>query len=254
MASIIITGASKGIGRATAIELAGRGHRVVATARDPRSLDDLDVALRLPLDVTDPASVVAAVESAGEIDVLVSNAGTIFYSAVESTPIDELRDLFDRNTFGALRVVQAVLPQMRARRSGKVLFVSSIIGRITLPGSSAYASTKWAMEAIGETLAQEVGPFGISVGLLEPGAVASGALDDVVRYDLPRDPYSSIFERRRDSAGSMITPQDVATAIADAAESEALPLRIPIGDPARQILAARRQAPDDVPFIPGGAS
>ena len=132
MASVLITGASKGIGRATAAEFARRGHRVVATARDPRSLTGLDVDQRLPLDVTDPASVAAAVEAAGEIDVLVSNAGVIFYAAVEAIPPDKFAEIFDLNTVGALRVAQAVLPGMRARGHGRLLFMSSVAGRIVL--------------------------------------------------------------------------------------------------------------------------
>ena len=118
MASVLITGASKGIGRATAAEFARRGYRVVATARNPDSLADLDVDQRLALDVTDPASVAAAVRAAGEVDVLISNAGEIFYAAVEATPPGQLARLFDLNTVGALRVAQAVLPGMRARRPG----------------------------------------------------------------------------------------------------------------------------------------
>ncbi len=185
MASVLITGASKGIGRATAAEFARRGHRVVATARDPRSLTGLDVDQRLPLDVTDPASVAAAVEAAGEIDVLVSNAGVIFYAAVEAIPPDKFAEIFDLNTVGALRAAQAVLPGMRARGHGRLLFMSSVAGRMVLPPGAAYAATKWALEALVEGLAIEVAPFGLEAALLEPGAVSSGALDDVTRYDLP---------------------------------------------------------------------
>src|SRR5882724_3977399 len=109
MSSILITGASRGIGRAAAVELARRGHRVVATARDPRALDGLDVDQRLSLDVTDQASVDAAVVQAGEVDVLVSNAGVIFRAAVEASPIAEIERLYAQNTAGAVRVAQAVL-------------------------------------------------------------------------------------------------------------------------------------------------
>jgi NAD(P)-dependent dehydrogenase (short-subunit alcohol dehydrogenase family) len=251
MASVLITGASRGIGRATAAEFARRGHRVVATARDPRSLDGLDVDQRLAADVTDADSVAAAVRQAGEVDILVSNAGVIFHAAVEATPPEKLAELFDLNTIGALRVTQAVLPGMRARRSGRILFVSSVVGRFALPPGSAYQASKWALEALGESLAIEVAPFGIEVALLEPGAVSTGALDDVTRYTLPGDPYGHLLRSGDDSRALMITPEQAAAEIADAAELEHLPLRVPIGDPARAILAARRAAPDDVPFIPG---
>jgi NADP-dependent 3-hydroxy acid dehydrogenase YdfG len=251
MSSVLITGASKGIGRAIAAEFASRGHRVVATARDPRTLEDLAVDQRLALDVTDDASVTAAIKSAGEIDVLISNAGVILYAAVEATPLDEFERLLRHNTIGALRVAQAVLPQMRARGNGRLLFMSSVAGRIVLPPGAAYAATKWALEAIVESLAIEVAPLGIQAALLEPGAVSSGALDDVLTYTLPDDPYGALLN----GGGSrdFITPEQVAKEVADAAERPALPLRIPLGEPARQLLATRRATRDDIPFVPGAS-
>jgi NADP-dependent 3-hydroxy acid dehydrogenase YdfG len=152
MPSVLITGASKGVGRATAAEFASRGYRVIATARDPRTLEDLDVAQRLRLDVTDQSSVDEAVAAAGEVDILVSNAGVIFLAAVEASPIAEIERLFAQNTAGAIRVAQAVLPQMRERKSGRLLFVSSLLGRLVLPGQAAYAASKWALEALAEAL------------------------------------------------------------------------------------------------------
>jgi NAD(P)-dependent dehydrogenase (short-subunit alcohol dehydrogenase family) len=248
MASILITGASKGIGYELARELSTRGHRVIATARRPETLADLDVDQRLALDVTDADSIAAAVGQAGEIDVFISNAAEIFYASVEEIPVDAFAQLLDINLLGALRVAQAVLPGMRRRGSGRLLFMSSVAGRLVSPPGSAYAATKWALEALGESLAKETAGFGISVGLLEPGAVSSGALDDVRRYQsLDGEPYGFLFEG---SQRDFITVQQVATEIAQAVEAETIPLRIPIGDPARSILAARRAAPDDVPFPP----
>jgi NAD(P)-dependent dehydrogenase (short-subunit alcohol dehydrogenase family) len=247
MSSVLITGASRGIGRAIAAEFVRRGHRVVATARDPGTLTDLDVAQRLALDVTDDASVRAAVAAAGDIDIVIANAGVIFYAAVEAIPLPELDRLLKLNTFGAIRVAQAVLPQMRPRGDGKLLFMSSVMGRIVRPPGAAYAATKWALEAIVEALAVEVEPFGIQAALLEPGAVSSGALDNVTTYTLPDDPYAAILTGGGPRAG-MITPEQVATEVADAAEMPRLPLRIPIGDAARALMAARKAAPDDVPF------
>jgi NAD(P)-dependent dehydrogenase (short-subunit alcohol dehydrogenase family) len=249
MSAVLITGANRGIGRAIAGEFARRGHRVVATARDPRSLADLDVNQRLALDVTDDASVTAAFAAAGDIDIVIANAGVIFYAAVEATPLPELQRLLNLNTIGAIRVAQAVLPQMRARGDGKLLFVSSILGRVVLPPGAAYASTKWALEALVESLAIEVAPFGVQAALLEPGTVSSGALDNVTTYTLPDDPYAAIL-KNGGSRDGQITPEQVAAEVADAAEQPQLPLRIPIGDAARALLAARRAAPDDVPFAP----
>lgn len=246
MSSVLVTGANRGIGRAIAEEATRRGHRVIATARDPRTLSDLDVDQRLALDVTDAASIAAAVAEAGEVDVLISNAGAIFYAAVEATPADELLDIFNLNTVGAIRVAQAVLPQMRARGSGRLLFMSSVVGRVVLPPAAAYASTKWALEALVESLAIEVAPFGIQAALLEPGAVSSGALDDVKAFALPDDPYTDLLSARIDR--DQISVAQVASEALDAVEVGELPLRIPVGDPARALLAARHAAPDDVPF------
>jgi NAD(P)-dependent dehydrogenase (short-subunit alcohol dehydrogenase family) len=248
MSSVLITGANRGIGRAIATEFARRGHTVVATARDPRTLAGLDVSQRLALDVTDDASVTAAVEAAGDIDVVIANAGVIFYAAVEATPLAKLQRLLNLNTIGAIRVAQAVLPQMRARGEGKLMFMSSVVGRVVLPPNAAYAATKWALEALVESLAIEVAPFGVQATLLEPGAVSSGALDDVTTYTLPDDPYAGILKNGGPRAG-MITPEQVAAEVVDGAEKPQLPLRIPIGDAARALLAARKAAPDDVPFI-----
>jgi NAD(P)-dependent dehydrogenase (short-subunit alcohol dehydrogenase family) len=244
MSSVLITGANRGIGRAIATEFVRRGHRVVATARDPRTLADVEVGQRLALDVTDDASIAAA----GDIDIVIANAGAIFYAAVEATPLPELQRLLNLNTIAAVRLAQAVLPQMRTRGDGKLMFMSSVLGRVVRPPSAAYAASKWALEALVEALAIEVAPFGVQAALLEPGAVSSGALDDVMTYTLPDDPYAAILRGGGPRPG-MITPEQVAAEVADTAEKPQLPLRIPIGDAARTLLATRHTAPDDVPFL-----
>ena len=247
MSSVLITGSGRGIGRATALELVRRNHRIIATARDPRQLADLPVDLRLQLDVTDARSVDHAIQSAGPIDVLISNAGGIFIAPVEATPPDELDRLLQQNTIGALRVAQAVLPAMRERGRGRLLFISSILGRMTSPTRGAYAATKWALEALVETLAGEVGHFGVEVALLQPSSVASGGLDNPRRYFVENDPYAPL-EAQMDGSVQSMSVEQVATAIADAVEASTLPLRIPIGEAARRVLAARRAVPDDTPF------
>jgi NAD(P)-dependent dehydrogenase (short-subunit alcohol dehydrogenase family) len=253
MSTVLVTGAGRGIGRAITEEFIRRGHRVIGTARDPRSLQDLDLAQRLALDVTDDDSVTAAFQAAGEvnfdIDIVIINPAEIFYAAVEAIPLAELQRLFDLNTVGAIRVAQAALPGMRDRGDGKLLFMSSVVGRVVLPPGSAYAATKWALEALVEALAIEVAPFGVQAALLEPGAVSSGALDNVTTYTLADDPYAGLAGDD-DLRAVMITPEQVATEIADAAEKPQLPLRLPIGDLARGLLAARHAAPDGVPFVP----
>jgi short-subunit dehydrogenase len=248
VSSVLITGANRGIGRAIATEFARRGHHVIATARDPRTLADVEVSQRLALDVTNDDSVSAAVAAAGDVDIVIANAGAIIYAAVEATPLEELQRLLNLNTVAAVRLAQAVLPQMRARGDGKLMFMSSVLGRVVRPPSAAYAASKWALEALVEALAIEVAPFGVQATLLEPGAVSSGALDDVTTYTLPGDPYTAILSGGGPRSG-MITPEQVAAEAADAAEKPQLPLRVPIGDAARALLAARHAAPEDAPFL-----
>jgi NAD(P)-dependent dehydrogenase (short-subunit alcohol dehydrogenase family) len=129
MSTVLVTGAGRGIGRAITEEFIRRGHRVIGTARDPRSLQDLDLDQRLALDVTDDDSVAAAFAAAGDVDIVVVNPAEIFYAAVEAIPLPELLRLFDLNTVGAIRVAQAALPLLRARGNGKLLFMSSVVGR-----------------------------------------------------------------------------------------------------------------------------
>jgi NAD(P)-dependent dehydrogenase (short-subunit alcohol dehydrogenase family) len=155
MSRVLVTGASKGIGRAIVSELTARGHDVVATARNVASLEDLPAAARLALDVTDQESVDKAIAGAGDLDALISNAGETLRAPAESVPLTEVSRLFELNTVGSLRVAQAVLPAMRARGGGRLLFVSSITGRAVVPLGGAYAASKWALEALAEAIAIE---------------------------------------------------------------------------------------------------
>jgi NADP-dependent 3-hydroxy acid dehydrogenase YdfG len=251
MPTVLITGASRGIGRAAALEFAARGYRVIATARDTKSLRGLDVAERLRMDVLDQQSVDEAVRAAGPVDVLLSNAGALLVGALEATPESEFERLFAQNTVGAIRVTKAVLPQMRDRMAGRLLFMSSVLGRTAMSGNAAYASSKWALEAAVETLAIEVQPFGIHTTLLEPSAVSTGVADDVLTYRLTnRDPYTSLATDAFDGTGA-ISPEAAARQIADCAGQVNPPLRVAVGDGAAAVLAERRSAPDDVPFIMG---
>jgi NAD(P)-dependent dehydrogenase (short-subunit alcohol dehydrogenase family) len=132
-----------------------------------------------------------------------------------------------------------------------LLFVSSVLGRVVFAGNAAYAGSKWALEALVEALAVETAPFGIHTTLLEPGSVSSGALDAPLAYRLPDDPYGRLAADRLDRSNA-ITVEEVATAVADAAELDTPPLRIPVGAAATMLLAARKTAPEDVPFLPIG--
>ena len=190
MASVLITGASRGIGRAIAIELPGRGHRVIATARRVEDLDNLPVDQRLRLDVTDQKSIDEAIRDAGEVDVLVSNAGATIRASLENVPLSEVEALSQLNTFGPLRVVQGVLPAMRERGAGRLVFMSSIQGRLVVPIIGPYAASKWALEAFAETLAVEAGHFGIKVSILQPSTVSSGGAERAKSYFTEDDPYT----------------------------------------------------------------
>jgi NAD(P)-dependent dehydrogenase (short-subunit alcohol dehydrogenase family) len=253
MSRVLITGASQGVGRATALELIARGHHVVATARDASTLSDLGAAQALTLDVLDQDSVDQAVAAAGELDALVLNAGQTSVGPVETTPLAEFERMFQLNTIGALRVTQAALPAMRERGDGRLLFVSSIIGRLTLPLTGAYAASKWALEAIAETLALEAGRFGVRVSLLEPGRITTQGPVTAQRFLPEHSPYAP---KPPASASAPATPpadaidaDEVARAIADALGAEDPALRIPVGAAATLGLADHRAAPDDRPFV-----
>jgi NAD(P)-dependent dehydrogenase (short-subunit alcohol dehydrogenase family) len=174
---VLITGCSSGIGRAAAISLNAAGLTVYATAREVDALAGL-ARLRihpLGLDVTDEASMKAAVaaveEAAGPVGVLINNAGYGLYGPVEQLPMDEIRRQFETNFFGLVRLTQLVLPGMRRRGRGRILNVSSMGGRITLPGGAFYHASKYAVEALSDALRMEVAQFGIEVVLIEPGPV-----------------------------------------------------------------------------------
>jgi short-subunit dehydrogenase len=171
--SVLITGCSSGIGQAAALALHEAGRTVVATARNPATLSGLaNRGLRtLALDVTDEASMRAAVDAAGPIDVLVNNAGYGLYGTVEQLPMAEIRRQFETNFFGLVRLTQLVLPGMRAAGGGRILNVSSMGGRATLPGGAFYHASKYAVEALSDALRMEVARFGIHVVLIEPGPV-----------------------------------------------------------------------------------
>jgi len=175
----LITGCSTGIGREIARAALDAGHSVVVTARRTESVADFadtygDRAAVAALDVTDKAQIATAVRTAddafGGVDVLVNNAGNGYLSAIEEGEDEKVRKLFDTNYFGVVDTIKAVLPQMRARQSGRIVNISSMTGLVANPPNAYYSSTKFALEALTEALAQEVKPLGIKVTAIEPGA------------------------------------------------------------------------------------
>jgi len=196
---VLITGCSTGIGRACAPYLAARGWRVVATARRIETIRDLagenvDV---LPLDVADESSRVNAIEEtlkrAGRIDALVNNAGYSQSGPLAEVTLDEMRTQFETNLFGAFRLAQLALPHLRKQKSGRIVNVSSVVGRMVFPFGGLYCGTKWAMEAMSDTLRVELKPFGVSVSVVEPGGV-------VTRFSETSDRHIARFKTAPGSA------------------------------------------------------
>jgi NAD(P)-dependent dehydrogenase (short-subunit alcohol dehydrogenase family) len=246
---VLVTGAGSGIGRATAEVLAGRGHEVVATARRLEALDGLEVARRLPLDVTSDESVAACVAEAGRIDVLVNNAGITETGPMETYPHEVLVKMFETNTFGPMRMIRALAPAMRERGEGVIVNVTSVEGKVAGPLAGAYSATKHALEALSESLALEIGHFGVRVVIIEPGYIAPG-MRNAVRHGEDGTVYE---ELRRQWSGADETlvgpdgrpgPELVGEAIAAAIADPATPLRVPVGADAEMVLGARQQLSD----------
>jgi NAD(P)-dependent dehydrogenase (short-subunit alcohol dehydrogenase family) len=257
---VLITGASTGIGRAAALALGRRGHRVVATMRDLSRGEALRAEVEretLPvslatLDVTDDSSVAAGVAEAlrahGGIDALVANAGFHQGAALEETPIATFRALYETNTLGVVRCAQAVLPHLRERRAGAIVAVTSQSGRIVHPTNAAYCASKFAAEAALEALALEVAPFGIRVAIVEPGLTFTAAQEKFVPW--PRGTaYQGLYDRAgavfaRDAAiGS--SAELVGAAVADAVEAREAKLRWLVGRDAARNSAGRARLSDE---------
>lgn len=258
--AVLITGCSSGIGRATALEAAARGLRVFATARDPASIVDLAregsiEALRL--DVTDSPSVAAAVaaalDRAGRLDALVNNAGYAQYGAAEDVSPEEWRRQFDVNLFGAIEVIRAVLPAMRAARRGTIVNVSSVGGKVSIPFASPYCASKHALEAVSDALRLEVAPFGIRVVVIEAGPIttrfAERARAGVARILAGVGPYSSFYAGAKrametDFQAGSLPPASVARVIVGAIESRRPKTRYRITRMARVLIPIRKILPD----------
>ncbi len=185
---------------------------MIATARHLETLADLPVALALPLDVTDPASVATATEEVmrrfGRIDVLVNNAGYALRGALEEVPVEDAQALFDVNVFGMLRMIRTVVPQMRRQGSGRIITISSIAGKCSTPGSGTYSATKFAVEALSDALRWELAPFGIQVVIIEPGSIdtpfdATAQAHARTILANASSPYHALYERSAAVAASM---------------------------------------------------
>ena len=261
--TLLSTGASSGIGKAAARRFQAEGWNVIATMRSPEretELTALDGVLVTRLDVLDVASIGAAVDAGlqrfGRIDALLNNAGYGAYGPLEATPLDKVRRQFDVNVMGVLATTQAVLPHLRRQRSGVIVNVSSIGGKITFPLGTLYHGTKFAVEGLSEALHYELLPLGIRVRIVEPGMVKT---DFAGRsFDFSNDPalteYQPLVGAFMSALGPIAAnashPDRVADVIFRAATDEGDRLRYEAGPDAAQMLGARR-ASDDAAFIGG---
>jgi NAD(P)-dependent dehydrogenase (short-subunit alcohol dehydrogenase family) len=256
MATWLVTGCSTGLGRALAEAVLGAGHNAVVTARDAGKVADLarpagDRAIAVTLDVTEPAQVASAARQAeerfGGVDVLVNNAGYGYRAAVEEGDDGDVRTLFDTHFFGTVAMIKAVLPGMRARRSGAIVNISSIGAQLTPVGSGYYAAAKAAMEAMSGALRGEVAPLGISVTVVEPGAFRTDfAGRSLVQSATVIDDYADTAGKRRKENDTMHgnqagDPAKAAAAIIAAVESGRPPGFLLLGPDA---LAAYRYVAD----------
>ena len=256
----LVTGASSGIGEAAVRRLLEAGFTVYATARRVDRMADLERAGAVVIgsDVTDDASIEALVgqivADSGRIDVLVNNAGYGSYGAVEDVPMAEARRQFDVNVFGLARLTQLVLPTMRAQRSGTIINISSIGGKIYEPLGGWYHATKFAVEGLSDSMRLELAPFGIHVSIVEPGAIrtewtgiSADSLEEVSGSTAYADQAAQLSKLFRSTEGNPrlgSDPDVVAKVIAKAATAKRPKTRYLVGQGARPIVWLRRALPD----------
>ncbi|MCL8382893.1 oxidoreductase [Xanthobacter aminoxidans] len=257
MKTWLITGCSSGLGRNLAHAVLEAGFNAVVTARNPATVQDIvaahpKAALAAALDVTDKDAVQSVVrlteDRFGGIDVLVNNAGHGYRAAVEEGEDDQVTELFATNFFGAVSMIKAVLPGMRARRSGAIVNISSIAARLAMPGSAYYSATKYALEGLSDALRREVEPLGIRVLIVEPGAFRTefagrslhGAATAIADYDRTAGP-----RRKENDKTHGTQPGDPARAahlLIEVMGREKLPVRLLLGSDAVQIVSAEVEA------------
>lgn len=259
MKSVLITGTSKGIGYETALVFARGGFRVHATMRNPAQAPALAVAAakeNLPItvsamDVDDDTSVstgIATIESQhGPVDVLVNNAGVERAGSIEEQSMDDFRATMETNYFGALRCIKAVVPQMRRRRSGAIINVSSVAGSFSQPPMTAYCASKWALEAMSESLACEMKFFGVRVALVKPGIIDTAMAQRISRTGGSDYPHASrisaFFSKTLQHAP--VPPSVVADKILEIVTSGTWQLRHPVGPDAVPLMEFRNQMTDE---------
>jgi NAD(P)-dependent dehydrogenase (short-subunit alcohol dehydrogenase family) len=259
----VVTGSSSGIGYETALMLARNGFLTYATMRNLNKSENIksiaakeNLPIRITqLDVTDDVSVKNAVKAilaeTGRINVLVNNAGYVLDGAFEDLSMDEIKAQYETNVFGLIRTTQAVLPIMREQKSGTIVNISSVAGRLGYPSGSAYISTKCAVEGLSESMAYELEPFGIKVVIIEPGVIKTNIFDSVVvakKSKDPNSPYTQITQKMASSFEGMMknasSPELVANIVLEAVTNDNPNLRYLAGKDAETWLNAKRNVSD----------
>jgi NAD(P)-dependent dehydrogenase (short-subunit alcohol dehydrogenase family) len=259
MRSVLITGTSKGIGYETALAFSRAGFRVYATMRNPSSapaLSEIAAREKLPIavtsmDVDSDESVqtgIAAIEAQhGPVDVLVNNAGIECFGSIEETSIEDFRSVMETNYFGTIRCVKALVRQMRERRSGTIINVSSVAGRFSQPPATPYCASKWALEALSEGLACEMKTYGVRVAVVEPGIIDTAMAQRIKNNESQVYPHAAriagMFTATLTNAP--IPPSLVAQKILEIALSDSWQLRHPVGPDAAPMIGWRNGMTDE---------
>ncbi len=259
MQSVLITGTSQGIGYETALAFSRAGYRVHATMRNPSkspTLSEIAAREKLPLTVTSMdvnsdesvQSGIAAIQAHhGPVDVLVNNAGIECFGSIEEQSMEDFRSVMETNYFGALRCIKALVPQMRERRSGTIINVSSVAGRFSQPPATPYCASKWALEALSEGLACEMKAFGVRVALVEPGIIDTAMAQRISKNESLLYPHAAraaaLFTATL--ANAPVPPSLVADKILEIAGSETWQLRHLVGPGAEPTIAWRRGMTDE---------
>ena len=247
----LVTGASSGIGRATALALSKAGYRVIGTSRKAAAGEVRNGVRIIACDVTDDSSVAEAVALAraelGSIDLLVNNAGYAVSGAAEESSVEQVRALFDTNFLGVVRVTNALLPLMRQQGHGRILNIGSVVGLIPGPFGAYYAASKHAIEGYSESLDHEVRMFGIRVAVIEPWATKTSIEANSPQGDRPVAAYAQTLAKYRKAFDAAMaagdSAEDVAATVVTAAQDQVPKLRYPSGKAARQTSLARRFLP-----------
>lgn len=257
MKTVLITGASSGIGKAAALEFAAQGWNVAATMRTPEKSEDLKSVKNIhlfALDVTNNESIAKAFDEVvakfGKLDAVVNNAGYGVDGVFEAMSDDVIQRQYDTNVFGLMRVTRKAIEVMRGQKDGAIVQVASMGGRLAFPLFSIYHGTKWAVEGFSESLMYELRPFNIRVKLIEPGAIKTEFYGRSREFIAPKntDVYNEFIakvEKVSQGAGAKgDSPEKVAKAIVKAAEDKSNKLRFPVGSPAPLLLWLRHKMPD----------